>query len=216
MAHCMRAGLQIAKQTDKADSFTQTVTYTLANGKMTNHTVKGCTYTRMELDMKASGETTSSMGTGMKLGRMARAIRVHTKLAKNMGLDNSRGPMAAPLSAILSITILRVLVSIVGLTGECMMDPGSITKWMEKECLLGPTVEDTRANISTTRKKVTEYSPGLKEKPTTEAGKMENSTASQPTNLAGEPKRGNGKMGRESSGLRINHWSDLNYNNFKN
>jgi len=62
-----------------------------------------------------------------------------------------------------------------GPTVECMKVNGRTIKCMGKEFSLGETEEDTKASMSTIRKKDTEYLNGLTVEDIWGNGKMENS-----------------------------------------
>ena len=69
-----------------------------------------------------------------------------------------------------------------------------------------------KENTSMTKRKVKVFSLGQKEKSMMAAGKMANNTAWQLTNLVADPKRGNGKMEKDSGGSK-NRRFEL-FNNF--
>ena len=95
------------------------------------------------------------------------------------------------------------MVFIFGVIKDVIMENGNLTKWMEKEHLLGQMEEFIRVDMLMIRKKDMEYSVGMMEESLKEIGLMENSMAK--VNfiilLVEKVVKEFGKMVKESNGL---------------
>ena len=89
----MRANGALTKQTEVENSGTQTVTSTKESGKMTRQMERAPTLMPMARDIRATGETISSMGSVLRRGLTVPFTRDSTARARKTERESSHSLM---------------------------------------------------------------------------------------------------------------------------
>ena len=137
-AASMRATGRMTWPTAEAVLFIPMEMSTKENGLMIRLMDAVPMFTWTVLNILASGEKTSSMGSVLRHGLTVPSMRATTSMVKSMEL--------VPLS---------------GLTARCTSENFIITTFMEKECTLGQTVASMKESGAITKCTAKERSPGL-------------------------------------------------------
>mmetsp|Transcript_41115 Transcript_41115/g.55862 ORF Transcript_41115/g.55862 Transcript_41115/m.55862 type:complete len:281 (-) Transcript_41115:48-890(-) len=137
------------RQTEEVASFTPMVMYTLVSGKTTKLTAMVATTIQTVLVMKDTGLRISSTVRVLKNGLMVHATKVITKTVRNTEEASSCG-LTDPLMMVISLTIT----------------------FTERDCTLGPMVEDMTDNGTITRCTDMVYLSGLMAESTKEITTM--------------------------------------------
>ena len=110
--------------------------------------------------MKVLGRKIVRMVEELKLGPMEQDMKENTSKERNMGKETFSGRMDRDTKVSLLTTTSMELESMNGRMVDVMKALGRITKWMEKEFLIGLINDDTSGSIKMIKRKEWDISHG--------------------------------------------------------
>ena len=143
---------------------------TTDNGKMIKLMGSASILIQMEPNMKDTGSMINNTVKEKKNGQMVLSTKEIINSVKRTDSESSSGLIDPPMKVTFWTTIFTDTVSINGLMEENSLEIGFAIRCMEKDFLLGPMVEDTRASIMMTKNKGTAFSLGQMEESTMALG----------------------------------------------
>jgi len=150
MVHSTRGTGPITRPMEREDSFMPMEMFMREPGKTIKLMVSEFTCMLMALAMKETGRKTSNMERVLKDGLMVLSTKVNTMRDRSTVEEDSSGAITLFSKVNSKTTTSKVTVPTNGMTVECTVESGKITRCTEKEFSLGPMAENTPVLIRKT------------------------------------------------------------------